>query len=92
MRLSALIRDGGVHVVVQVIAVLRNEVGQVAVFGVVPHLFAGIEVRRIGRKPFHLWTVQRSQISTHRRRIARRTHLRKSTMWSERMFWRWLAQ
>ena len=54
MRLSALVRQGSVHLLAEVIAVVRDEVGQIAVFGMVPHLLSRVEFRGVGREPFHL--------------------------------------
>src|SRR5262245_21264070 len=38
---------------VEVVDVVRNEVGQVAIFGLVPNVFDGIKIGRIGRQPLH---------------------------------------
>ncbi len=38
---------------IQVIAIARDEVGQVRVLGVIPDLLGWIEIGRVGRKPLH---------------------------------------
>ena len=38
----------------KVITIARDEVGQIRVLGVIPDLLGGVEIWRVGRKPFHM--------------------------------------
>jgi hypothetical protein len=51
--LAALPDDACVNISVEIAAVFRDEVGQVAALGVVPDLLGRTEVRSIGGKPLH---------------------------------------
>jgi hypothetical protein len=51
--LGSLTGNGLIDAGVKVIAIVRDEIGQVRVFGMIPDLLGWIEVRRVGRKPFH---------------------------------------
>ena len=46
----ALFGNGGFHCLAEVLKILRNEVGQVSVLGVIPALFCGVQFRTIGRE------------------------------------------
>lgn len=45
--------DGGDDRLLQMLDVIRNEVGQVGILGVVPNHLNGIEIRSIAGQPFH---------------------------------------
>ena len=52
--LSPLSGDGLIDVGPQVIAIDRDEIGQVRVLSVIPDLLVWIEIRRVRREPFHV--------------------------------------
>jgi hypothetical protein len=58
--LAPRIGQGIANGLVQVMDIIGNEVGQIAILGVVPHHFHRVQVRGIGRQPLDLEPIRMS--------------------------------